>query len=177
MTTNAPIAPPFDEQAAERKVQAAEELWNSQDAVRVAEAYTIDTRWRNRERFIVGREAVTAFLRLKWERERNYRLRKELFAFRDNRIAVRFEYEYLNASGQWFRAHGNENWVFESSGLMAERYASINEHSIAESQLRVTPGEGRVGVDTRRETGPETAVDLCGPIPHWRTALEDGAEA
>ncbi|MEN1704398.1 MAG: nuclear transport factor 2 family protein [Planctomycetota bacterium] len=169
------IAPPFDAESAAKKVQLAEDLWNTCDADRVALAYTEDTRWRNRDQFVVGRDSVLEFLRRKWEKETEYRLRKELFAFNENRIAVRFEYEYRDLEGGWHRAHGNENWVFDASGLMWFRFASINEHPISESDLRVTPGKGRVGEDFPRPSSGigdvETWTDACGPIPHWEQAL------
>lgn len=118
--------PPFTEETAREKVQLAEDAWNSQDPEKVSKAYTIDTEWRNRSEFINGREEVVSFLTTKWKQECNYKLRKELWAFSDNRIAVRFEYEFQNELGQWFRAYGNENWEFDENGLMKKRYASIN---------------------------------------------------
>lgn len=129
--------PPFTYQTAVEKVQLAEDAWNSQDPERIAQAYTIDTEWRNRSQFVNGREDVVAFLSGKWERELNYKLRKELWAFTDNRIAVRFEYEYQDLNGQWFRAYGNENWEFNEDGLMAKRYASINDVAITEAERRL----------------------------------------
>jgi nuclear transport factor 2 (NTF2) superfamily protein len=127
-----PPLPPFTLESARQKVQAAEDGWNSRDPVRVSLAYTLDTEWRNRADFVNGREAVVAFLARKWEREHDYRLKKSLWAFTDNRIAVRFEYEWHDASGAWFRSHGNENWEFAENGLMQRRYASINDQPIAE---------------------------------------------
>jgi uncharacterized protein len=136
------IRPPFDEESALKKVQAAEDAWNTCDPERVALAYTEDSEWRNRDEFLNGREEIQEFLRSKWERERDYRLRKQLWAFAGNRIAVRFEYECRDADGQWWRSYGNENWEFDDSGLMRKRFASINDLKIEESDLRVTPGEG-----------------------------------
>ena len=133
------IRPPFDEETARKKVQAAEDAWNSRDPERVAQAYTEDSEWRNRDEFLHGREAIEDFLRRKWERELDYRLRKELWAFGENRIAVRFEYESCDLGGQWWRSHGNEMWEFAADGLMARRYASINDEPIGEHDLRVTP--------------------------------------
>jgi len=129
--------PPFTMETALQKVQLAEDAWNSQDPERVSLAYTIDTEWRNRTDFINGREEVKAFLKKKWEKERNYKLKKELWGFRENRMAVRFEYEYQDAAGQWFRAYGNENWEFDENGLMRKRYASINDLPIKESDRKL----------------------------------------
>lgn len=129
--------PPFSLETALQKVQLAEDAWNSRDPQRVALAYTIDTEWRNRATFLNGREAVIRFLSGKWERELDYKLKKELWAFGDNRIAVRFEYEYRDITGQWFRAYGNENWEFDANGLMQKRYASINDLAITESERRL----------------------------------------
>ena len=133
------IAPPFtDPEQAARKVQLAEDLWNTRDPERVAAAYTEDTHWRNRAEFLNGRQAVTEFLRRKWNRELDYKLKKELWAFRENRIAVKFFYEWHDDSGQWFRSYGNELWEFVPSGLMQRREASINDMPIKEAdrQLR-----------------------------------------
>ncbi len=132
-----PPLPPFTWETATLKVQMAEDAWNSRDPERVSLAYTMDTEWRNRSEFINGRAAVVQFLRGKWERELHYKLKKELWAFRDNRIAVRFEYEYQDASGQWYRAYGNENWEFDGNGLMQKRYASINDLAITEAERRL----------------------------------------
>lgn len=129
--------PPFTMETALQKVQLAEDAWNSQDIERIANAYTIDTEWRNRTEFINGREAVEAFLKRKWEKELDYKLKKELWGFRENRMAVRFEYEYRNAEGQWFRAYGNENWEFDENGLMHKRFASINDLPIDESDRKL----------------------------------------
>jgi len=131
-----PPLPPFTLESATRKVQAAEDAWNTRDPVRVSLAYTPDTEWRNRADFVNGREQVVEFLTRKWEREHDYRLKKQLWAFMDNRIAVRFEYEWHDAAGQWFRSHGNENWEFAENGLMQRRYASINDQPIAESDRK-----------------------------------------
>ncbi len=128
--------PPFTMETALQKVQMAEDAWNSRDPEKVARAYTIDTEWRNRTEFINGREAVKEFLKTKWEKERHYRLKKELWGFRNNRMAVRFEYEYQDMQGQWFRAYGNENWEFDDNGLMRKRYASINDLPIKESERK-----------------------------------------
>ena len=129
--------PPFTHETATLKVQLAEDAWNSKDAHRISKAYTIDTEWRNRSQFINGREEVVQFLTGKWERELNYKLKKELWAFTDNKIAVRFEYEYQDLQGQWFRAYGNENWEFDENGLMQKRYASINDLAIEECDRRL----------------------------------------
>jgi nuclear transport factor 2 (NTF2) superfamily protein len=128
--------PPFTMETALQKVQLAEDAWNSKDPERIALAYTIDTEWRNRSEFINGREAVKKFLKGKWEKELNYQLKKELWAFQENRIAVRFEYEYHNVEGQWFRAYGNENWEFDENGLMRKRFASINDLLIDEKDRK-----------------------------------------
>jgi nuclear transport factor 2 (NTF2) superfamily protein len=131
-----PPLPPFTLETATRKVQAAEDAWNTRDPVRVSLAYMPDTEWRNRADFVNGREQVVQFLTRKWEREHDYRLKKTLWAFMDNRIAVRFEYEWHDAAGQWFRSHGNENWEFAENGLMQRRYASINDQPISESERK-----------------------------------------
>jgi uncharacterized protein len=128
--------PPFTLETALQKVQMAEDAWNSKDPGRVSMAYTKDTEWRNRTQFINGREEVKAFLKNKWEKEIDYKLKKELWGFRENRIAVRFEYEYQNKEGQWFRAYGNENWEFNENGLMAKRFASINDLAIEEKDRK-----------------------------------------
>ncbi|MBK1786091.1 nuclear transport factor 2 family protein [Prauserella cavernicola] len=132
-----PPFPPFDESTAAKKVQAAEDAWNTRDPERVALAYTEDSVWRNRDRHVVGRARIVEFLRDKWERELDYALRKELWGFRGNRIAVRFQYECHDASGQWWRSYGNELWEFSDDGLMRRREASINDHRIDESQRRI----------------------------------------
>ncbi|QNK73745.1 nuclear transport factor 2 family protein [Variovorax sp. PAMC28562] len=128
--TSRPPLPPFTLESARQKVQAAEDGWNTRDPVRVSLAYTPDTEWRNRADFLTGREKVVEFLTRKWARELDYRLKKELWAFADNRIAVRFEYEWHDDSGAWFRSHGNENWEFAENGLMHRRFASINDQPI-----------------------------------------------
>ena len=129
------IAPPFiDPELAVQKVQIAENLWNTRDPERVAAAYTEDTRWRNRAEFISGRAAVVEFLKRKWERELDYKLKKELWGFRNNRMAVKFQYEWHDTSGQWNRSYGNELWEFAPSGLMQRREASINDLAITEAE-------------------------------------------
>jgi nuclear transport factor 2 (NTF2) superfamily protein len=128
-----PPLPPFTRESAVEKVRLAEDGWNTRDPERVAQAYTVDSRWRNRAEFVTGRAEIVAFLTRKWERELDYRLIKELWAFDGNRIAVRFAYESHDASGQWFRSYGNENWEFDENGLMTARHASINDLPIAES--------------------------------------------
>jgi hypothetical protein len=128
-----PPLPPFTEATAIEKVRLAEDGWNSRDAAKVALAYTVDTRWRNRAEFLNGRAEIEAFLTRKWNKELDYRLIKELWAFTGNRIAVRYAYEHHDDSGQWFRAYGNENWEFDADGLMRYRHASINEQPISES--------------------------------------------
>ena len=129
--------PPFTLETAKQKIQAAENAWNSKDPVAVSKAYTINTEWRNRDTFINGRDEVVSFLSDKWNTELNYKLKKELWAYTENRIAVRFEYEYQNEKGQWFRAYGNENWEFDANGLMEKRYASINDLQIEEKDRRL----------------------------------------
>ncbi len=128
--------PPFTLEKAIEKIQLAEDAWNSQDPERVSKAYTIDSEWRNRDQFVNGREEIVHFLSQKWKRETNYKLKKEYWAHTENRIAVRFEYEYQDLSGQWFRAYGNENWEFDSNGLMQKRYASINDLAIKEEDRK-----------------------------------------
>lgn len=122
--------PPFTPETALEKVQLAEDAWNTKDPEKVCLAYTIDTEWRNRVEFINGREAVKAFLKRKWEKELDYKLKKELWGFRDNRMAVRFEYEWHDHAGQWYRSYGNELWEFDENGLMRKRFASINDLAI-----------------------------------------------
>lgn len=121
------LRPPFTWETATAKVRAAEDAWNSRDPQRVAQAYSVDSEWRNRDRFLIGRGEIQEFLTSKWERELDYRLTKSLWSFFENRIAVRFQYEYHDASGQWFRAYGNELWEFDDEGLMRRREASIND--------------------------------------------------
>jgi len=142
---NSPIRPPFTLASALAKVQAAEDAWNSQDPERVSLAYTEDSEWRNRSEFLRGREEIRAFLVRKWAKELDYRLKKELWAFGENRIAVRFEYEWHDASGQWYRAYGNENWEFDERGLMARRFASINDLAIRADERRIFPEAGAAG--------------------------------
>lgn len=134
---NSTIRPPFTLETALAKVQAAEDAWNSRDPDRVVLAYTEDSDWRNRTEFLRGREEIRAFLKHKWARELDYRLKKELWGFRENRIAVRFEYEWHDADGRWYRSYGNELWEFDQRGLMARRYASINDLPIAEQERRI----------------------------------------
>jgi nuclear transport factor 2 (NTF2) superfamily protein len=133
---NRPPLPPFTAETAILKVRAAEDGWNTRDPAKVALAYTPDSRWRNRGEFLQGRPAIEAFLTRKWNRELDYRLIKELWAFHDNRIAVRFAYECHDDSGQWYRSYGNENWEFDADGLMRHRIASINDTPIAESDRK-----------------------------------------
>ena len=131
-----PPLPPFDDAAAARKVRLAEDAWNTRDPEKVATAYTADSVWRNRSEFLSGRDAIVQFLTRKWTRELDYRLIKELWAFRENRIAVRFAYEWRDDSGHWFRSYGNENWEFDGNGLMARRIASINDLPIQEADRK-----------------------------------------
>lgn len=138
-----PPFPPFTEASAIEKVRIAEDGWNSRDPAKVALAYTPDSQWRNRAEFITGRTEIEAFLTRKWARELDYRLVKELWASTENRIAVRFAYEYHDDSGNWFRAYGNENWEFDADGLMRRRIASINEHPIAEADRKLRWPLGR----------------------------------
>ncbi|MEI6411188.1 MAG: nuclear transport factor 2 family protein [Bacteroidota bacterium] len=132
-----PPLPPFTEETAKQKIQMAEDAWNSRDPERVSKAYTIDSAWRNRNEFLNGREEIVAFLTRKWQKEHNYKLKKEYWAHSGNRIAVRFEYEYHDEAGQWFRAYGNENWEFDENGLMQKRFASINDLAIDEKDRRL----------------------------------------
>lgn len=132
-----PPFPPFNLETATKKIQAAEDAWNSRDPQRVCMAYTLDSEWRNRSQFINGREAIRDFLQDKWQRELDYRLKKELWCFMGNRIAVRFEYEWHDHSGQWHRSYGNENWEFADNGLMQKRYASINDIDISEAERKL----------------------------------------
>jgi nuclear transport factor 2 (NTF2) superfamily protein len=132
-----PPVPPFTEETARQKVQAAEDAWNTREPERVAAAYTEDSQWRNRDEFVTGRAAIVEFLRRKWEREHEYALRKDLWAFTENRIAVRFQYECRDASGQWWRSYGNEQWEFDDQGYMRRREASINDVRIEEAERRI----------------------------------------
>jgi nuclear transport factor 2 (NTF2) superfamily protein len=137
MTLTLPITPPFTLESALKKVQMAEDAWNSRDPERVALAYTVDSEWRNRAEFLRGREEIKALLRRKWAKELDYRLKKTLWGFRENRIAVSFEYEWHDETGQWYRSYGNELWEFDEEGLMRRRLASINDAPIAFSERRV----------------------------------------
>ncbi|MCJ2008856.1 nuclear transport factor 2 family protein [Methylobacterium sp. E-041] len=136
MTETRPPLPPFDALSAAKKARGAEDAWNTRDPERVSLAYTPDSWWRNRSEFLTGRPAIVAFLTRKWEREREYRLIKEVWAFHENRIAARFAYEWHDASGQWFRSHGNEQWEFTETGLMRRREASINDVAIDASERK-----------------------------------------
>jgi uncharacterized protein len=137
MTESRPPFPPFDAQTAAQKVQAAEDAWNTRDPHRVSLAYTEDSVWRNRDRFLTGRDEIVEFLTGKWERELDYALRKALWSFSGDRIAVRFQYECHDADGQWWRSYGNELWEFAPNGLMRRREASINDLAISESDRRI----------------------------------------
>ncbi|WP_295516535.1 nuclear transport factor 2 family protein [uncultured Pseudomonas sp.] len=143
MSAARPPVPPFTLESARQKVRAAEDGWNSRDPAKVALAYTADSRWRNRTDFLQGRAAIEAFLTRKWQREHEYRLIKELWAFSEARIAVRFAYEWRDEDGQWYRAYGNENWHFDDQGLMAERHASINDLPISEAERLFHWPQGR----------------------------------
>jgi nuclear transport factor 2 (NTF2) superfamily protein len=129
--------PPFDADSARQKVQAAEDAWNTRDPERVASAYTVDSVWRNRDEFVTGREAIIALLTRKWERELDYALRKNMWAFTDDRIAVRFQYESHDRDGNWWRSYGNELWEFDDDGLMRRREASINDVRITDAERRI----------------------------------------
>lgn len=133
---SAPIRPPFTLETALAKVKAAQDAWNTRNSEVVAQAYTEDSEWRNRTEFFKGREAIKEFLRRKWAKELDYRLMKELWCFTENRISVRFEYEWHDAQGQWYRTHGNEHWEFDDGGLMRRRDMSANDYPIAESERR-----------------------------------------
>ena len=146
-----PPVPPFTEETARAKVQAAEDAWNTRDPEKVAAAYTPDSQWRNRDEFFTGREAIVDFLRRKWGREGEYALRKDLWAFTADRIAVRFQYESRDASGQWWRSYGNEQWEFDAEGYMRRREASINDVAIEESERRIF--------------GPRPESDRGAPLP------------
>lgn len=141
--TRNPI-PPFTAETAARKVQAAEDAWNTRDPETVAQAYSVDTAWRNRDQTITGRDQVIAFLAAKWDRELDYQLRKNLWAFTDDQIAVRFQYEWHDHDGQWWRSYGNELWRFDAQGYMTHREASINDRPIGQEERRVTPGHGEL---------------------------------
>ncbi|WP_067898807.1 nuclear transport factor 2 family protein [Nocardia vaccinii] len=151
MSESRPPFPPFTEETARQKVQAAEDAWNTRDPHRVALAYTPDSVWRNRDVFVTGREEIVQFLTGKWERELDYALRKSLWGFREHRIAVRFQYEWHDSTGQWWRSYGNELWQFNAEGLMERREASINDVQISEADRRIF--------------GPRSADDLGAEIP------------
>ncbi|HEY0934952.1 MAG TPA: nuclear transport factor 2 family protein [Trebonia sp.] len=153
MTETRPPFPPFDLPAAQQKVQAAEDAWNTRDPRRVSLAYTPDSVWRNRDTRLAGREQIVAFLTRKWEREQDYALRKGLWGFRENRIAVRFQYECRDAEGQWWRCYGNELWEFDAGGLMSRREASINDR--------------RITADERRIFGPRPESEHGTDFPVW----------
>ena len=142
-TEQRPPLPPFTLETATQKVRMAEDGWNSQDPVKVSKAYTPDSVWRNRSEFLKGREEIVRFLTRKWQKENDYRLIKELWAFGENRIAVRFAYEWHDDAGFWFRSYGNENWEFDANGLMAARHASINDLAISEAQRKFLWPSGR----------------------------------
>lgn len=129
--------PPFTLETAKQKIQIAEDAWNSKDPIRISLAYLLDSEWRNRNIFLKGREEIISFLIDKWEKELDYKLKKEYWAHTDNRIAVRFEYEFHNSDGKWFRAYGNENWEFDENGLMTKRFTSINDLEIKESERKL----------------------------------------
>ncbi|WP_090260782.1 nuclear transport factor 2 family protein [Roseivirga pacifica] len=129
--------PPYTLETAKEKIQLAENAWNSQDPDKVSLAYSVDSEWRNRSVFVKGREEIRTFLADKWKKEKNYKLKKEYWAHTDNRIAVRFEYEYQDETGEWFRAYGNENWEFDENGLMTKRFASINDLPIKAAEKRL----------------------------------------
>jgi nuclear transport factor 2 (NTF2) superfamily protein len=137
MTESRPPLPPFDAETAAQKVQSAEDAWNTCDPHKVAMAYTVDSVWRNRDQFIKGRDEIVEFLTQKWNREQDYALRKALWSFTDNRIAVRYQYESHDADGQWWRSYGNELWEFDADGLMRRRESSINDVRISESERRI----------------------------------------
>jgi uncharacterized protein len=142
-TMNRPPLPPFTTETAAQKVRSAEDLWNTRDPARVALAYSVDSRWRNRTEFFQGRDAIVAFLTRKWNRELDYRLIKEVWAFRDNRIAVRFAYEWRDDGDSWFRSYGNENWEFDEHGLTRLRLSSINDLPIKETERKYLWSLGR----------------------------------
>jgi hypothetical protein len=154
MSSPRPPLPPFTLETATQKVQAAEDAWNTRDPERVSLAYTVDSVWRNRDTFVTGRAEIVEFLTGKWERELDYVLRKSLWGFRENRIAVRFQYEWHNAAGEWIRSYGNELWEFDENGLMRRREASINDISIQESDRRY------FGPRPEAERGPGHDIEL-----------------
>jgi nuclear transport factor 2 (NTF2) superfamily protein len=159
-----PPLPPFTEQTARQKVQAAEDAWNTRDPGRVAGAYSEDSVWRNRNEFITGRAEIVEFLRAKWARELDYALRKDLWSFGGNRIAVRFQYECHDAAGQWYRSYGNELWEFDQDGYMMRREASINDVPIAESQRRI------FGSRPEAERGQSFPLQAGRSLGAWRLA-------
>jgi nuclear transport factor 2 (NTF2) superfamily protein len=180
--TPRPPLPPFTRESATQKVRMAEDSWNTRDPEKVALAYTVDSRWRNRSEFIRGRTEIIAFLSRKWAKELDYRLIKELWAFTDNRIAVRFAYEWHDDSGHWYRAFGNENWEFNADGLMAARFASINDLPISESDRKYhwpfpPPGQPsrtkRLGVIASSIALSITPRDL--PDTHFNCRKHSGA--
>lgn len=142
-TDSRPPFPPFTRETAIQKIRAAEDAWNNRDPQKVALAYTPDSQWRNRNEFINGRDEIVTFLTRKWATEKEYRLIKELWAFENNRIAVRFAYESQNSEGQWFRSYGNENWEFNEQGLMQKRFASINDLAIKDTERKFHWSQGR----------------------------------
>lgn len=154
MAVPRPPLPPFTTETAIQKVQAAEDAWNTRDPEKVSLAYTEDSRWRNRDTFVTGREEIVAFLTAKWARELDYVLRKSLWGFRENRMAVRFQYEWHDADGRWFRSYGNELWEFDEHGLMRRREASINDLAIAEAERRY------FGPRPEGERGPGHDIEL-----------------
>ena len=159
-----PPFPPFTAETAAQKARMAEDAWNTRDPARVALAYTTDSRWRNRAEFLEGRAAIDAFLTRKWNRELDYRLIKEVWTFRDNRIAVRFAYEWHDDSGHWFRSYGNENWEFDEQGLMRLRIASINDLPIDASERKYHWPLGRRPTITRRSASSGYSGDETGPF-------------
>jgi nuclear transport factor 2 (NTF2) superfamily protein len=154
-TASRPPLPPFTMETAIQKVQAAEDAWNTRDPEKVSLAYTVDSRWRNRDTFVTGREEIVAFLTAKWARELDYVLRKSLWGFRENRMAVRFQYEWHDTTGQWFRSYGNELWEFDENGLMRRREASINDLAITEAERRY------FGPRPEAERGPGHDIELA----------------
>ncbi|MEV6010548.1 nuclear transport factor 2 family protein [Streptomyces sp. NPDC051976] len=155
MSAPRPPLPPFTAETAIQKVQAAEDAWNTRDPEKVSLAYTEDSRWRNRDTFVTGRAEIVAFLTAKWEREQDYALRKSLWSFDGDRIAVRFQYEWHDADGNWFRSYGNELWLFDANGLMSRREASINDLAITEEQRRY------FGPRPDAERGPGHDIELA----------------
>ncbi|HEY3478736.1 MAG TPA: nuclear transport factor 2 family protein [Streptomyces sp.] len=155
MSAPRPPLPPFTAQTALQKVQAAEDAWNTRDPEKVSLAYTEDSRWRNRDTFVTGRAGIVAFLTAKWQREQDYVLRKSLWSFDGDRIAVRFQYEWHDAEGNWFRSYGNELWEFDANGLMSRREASINDVAITEAQRRY------FGPRPEAERGPGHDIELA----------------